>query len=119
MSDDGGARDPREEFHEREHVRANQQRFCAVCYARGKTCDDCRRHQAIGVLVELVANFCHWDGPAERADALDAIAALLGNVTRLRRAHNRDMREEQRSAQADARGAYQEGLNTGRSGGGW
>jgi hypothetical protein len=97
-------------------------------------CDDCRRHQAIGFLVEWILTELddrgqlrvEWRGgehgrlhltkPLQEGhlQALDAIAGLLGAVTRARRAGNKALMDEQRAAQRDARDAYAEGRAEGQ-----
>lgn len=48
-------------------------------------------------------------------DALEAISDLLGEQQRTRRAHTRELLDEQREARRDARAAYQDGLINGRA----
>lgn len=71
-------------------------------------CGDCRRHQAIGVVVLAVLEL-RASNPLAFLTALESVSELLGVVTALRRQHNREIFEEQRGAQRDARAAYDEG----------
>lgn len=95
---------------------------CVVCrrlYAKNepdRTCSECRRHLAYGVLVELIVDSA-MSGAAE-CDALNALATVMGTATRLRRQFNKDLRDEQRAAQRDARDAYADGQANGRASGG-
>lgn len=86
-------------------------RVCHRAYAKDqpdRVCADCRRLQAYGVLVDACV------GNGFGYDVLDAIATLMGTTTRLRRQHSRELMDEQRGAQRDAREAYHDGLDHGR-----
>lgn len=72
-------------------------------------CVDCLRHRAYGV---IIANAI---GNGHGYDVLDALATLMGTVTRLRRAHNKEMADEQREAARGALDSYASGRIDGRS----
>jgi thymidylate kinase len=80
---------------------------CRSCWAMsGVLCERCRWMAALGVLVQSV-------DPTDVLE-LDAIAFLLIERAMTRHRHNKEMFEEQRGAQRDARSAYDEGLADGR-----
>lgn len=94
-------------------------RVCRRAYAPNATCVDCQRLQAYGALIAFVLDEHQVPGrlTAQGCDLLDAVASLMGSVTRLRRQHNREVSDEQRDAQRDARSAYHEGFVEGQHSG--
>lgn len=78
------------------------------------------RLRAYGRIVEALAGPSRIDQIDVRLDALDAVADLLTDDVRIRRAHNREMIDEQREAQRAVRDAHTEGrLEAYRDQGDW
>lgn len=105
---------------------------CTVCrrnYAKGQAdqvCLDCQRLTSYGAIVDVLDAL--WRGAIaggtadyrrqlalRRLEALDALAAVMGTTTRLRRQHNRELLDEQLAAQRDSRAAFDDGIAQGKA----
>jgi len=92
--------------------------LCPTCQAAAAVaveCDRCVRRRRYGAIVQ--AMFAEMDDDElveEMLAGFDALAELMIDRHRVDRAHQRELREEQRYAQRNARAAHDDGVDEGR-----
>jgi len=90
--------------------------WCQTCRALmldGKTCPECRRRRAWGVINDAIHELLP-QRPSGVFEELEAVALLMQERQALIHQHRRDMRDEARAAQRDSRDSYIQGHDEGR-----
>lgn len=89
---------------------------CPCQVLKDARCERCTRLAAIGAIVEtMVDEWKAFKGVfGQGLDVLDAIAFLLIDRAKLRRAHQQELREMEKDANASAREAFYDGQESAR-----